>query len=204
MSNKTPSSNAIQYKPGRDRPTGHIVNGFEAYADTSLVTYWRTYKGKSANYNHDTDVATVVNVSNAIDLVENNEDAMDQIIWGMTHPDDINPGVASIVANPALIDLLLVRHYKKWGGLVLPPLQAARGLQDAYEVVAEQEKNRGLQWGEGRSLMKYPNWRETRSKAPPPGFQAPIAASAMTRGPRGDAGRGRGGNRGRGGFGGGY
>jgi hypothetical protein len=75
-----------------------------------------------------------------------------------THPDDCHPGVESIISNAALVDLLLVRHYKKWGGLVLPPLQAARGLQDAYEVFAEQEKQRGLTWASGRSLMKYPNW----------------------------------------------
>jgi hypothetical protein len=92
------------------------------------------------------------------DLVENNANAMDQIIWGMTHRDDVHPGIASIVENTALVDLLLVRHYKKWGGLVLPPLQAARGLQDAHEVIAEQEKQRGLTWTSGRSLMKYPNW----------------------------------------------
>jgi hypothetical protein len=90
--------------------------------------------------------------------VENNENAMDQIIWGMTHRDDVHPGIASIVSNTALVDLLLVRHYKKWGGLVLPPLQAARGLQDSQEVVAEQEKQRGLTWASGRSMMKYPNW----------------------------------------------
>jgi hypothetical protein len=45
--------------------------------------------------------------------------------------------------------------------------------------------------------------RETRSKAPPPGFRAPIAVPTTAPGPRGDAGRGRGGNRGRGGLGGG-
>lgn len=92
------------------------------------------------------------------DLVENNINAMDQIVWGVTHRDDCHPGVESIVNNAALVDLLLVRHYKKWGGLVLPPLQAARGLQDAHEVVAEQEKQRGMTWASGRSLMKYPNW----------------------------------------------
>jgi len=92
------------------------------------------------------------------DLVENNINAMDQIVWGVTHRDDCHPGVESIVNNAALVDLLLVRHYKKWGGLVLPPLQAARGLQDAHEVVAEQEKQRGMTWASGRLLMKYPNW----------------------------------------------
>jgi hypothetical protein len=66
MSNSTTSNSAIRYKAGRDRPTGYVVNDFEAFADTSLVTCWRTYKGKVANYNHDTDVTTVVNVSNAI------------------------------------------------------------------------------------------------------------------------------------------
>jgi hypothetical protein len=83
---------------------------------------------------------------------------MDQIVWGMTHPEDVHPGVASIVGNTALVDLLIVRHYKKWSGLILPPLQAARRLQDAHEVVANQEKDQGLQWNGGRSLMKYPNW----------------------------------------------
>ena len=46
--------------------------------------------------------------------------------------------------------------------------------------------------------------RDTRGMAPPPGFQGPIAPPAFTPGPRGESSRGRGGNRGRGGFGGGY
>jgi hypothetical protein len=193
MSDNNASNAKIEYLQGRSRKTGHEVNDFEAYADSSMIVYWRSYKSKPANYNHDLDVSIVVDVSNAIvsssnfssysfntnsslilfhldpiiyvsttnthqDLVENNENAMDQIIWGMTHRDDVHPGIASIVANAALVDLLLVRHYKKWGGLVLPPLQAARGLQDSQEVAAEQEKQRGLTWASGRSMMKYPNW----------------------------------------------
>ena len=46
--------------------------------------------------------------------------------------------------------------------------------------------------------------RDTRGMAPPPGFQGPIAPPAFTPGPRGESSRGRGGTRGRGGFGGGY
>ncbi|KAI4713537.1 hypothetical protein J4E89_000983 [Alternaria sp. Ai002NY15] len=158
MSNNTSSTNELVYRLESDRPTGYQVNDFEAYADASMVTHWRTYKRKTPNHVHGRDVVTVVSVSNAIDLIENNASAMDQIIWGITHPDDCHPGVESIISNAALVDLLLVRHYKKWGGLVLPPLQAARGLQDAHEVVAEQEKQRGMTWASGRSLMKYPNW----------------------------------------------
>ncbi|KAI4951971.1 hypothetical protein J4E91_003433 [Alternaria rosae] len=158
MSGNTSSTNELVYRPARDRPTGYRVNDFEVYADGSMITHWGTYKGKSPNYVHDQDVSTVVKISNAIDLVENNANAMDQIIWGITHRDDCHPGVESIIGNLALVDLLLVRHFKKWGGLVLPPLRAARGLQDAHEVVADQEKQRGLTWASGRSLMKYPNW----------------------------------------------
>jgi hypothetical protein len=66
MSSNISSVAKIEYHQGRHRPTGYVVNDFEAYADTSMVTCWRTYKGKSGNYTHDNDVTTVVNISNAI------------------------------------------------------------------------------------------------------------------------------------------
>jgi hypothetical protein len=83
---------------------------------------------------------------------------MDQIIWGATHPDDCHPGVKSIIDNPALVDLLLIRHYKVHGGIALPPLKQARDLQAAHEIVAAQEASQGLTWTTGRSMMHYPLW----------------------------------------------
>jgi hypothetical protein len=66
MSGTSTFNARIEYLQGHNRKTGYQVNDFEAYADESIVTCWRSYKGRIANYNHDTDVSTVVEVSNAI------------------------------------------------------------------------------------------------------------------------------------------
>jgi len=66
MSNNTSSTNELVYRLESDRPTGYQLNDFEAYADASMVTHWRTYKRKSPNHVHSRDVVTVVSVSNAI------------------------------------------------------------------------------------------------------------------------------------------
>lgn len=207
---------SMRYVEGRNRSGDHERTLLEQYADESIVTFWRSYKGKPANYNHDVDVSTTVNISNAIvsppslpstsalsnlthtnahppqDLVDSNPAVLSQIIWGMTHPDDANPGVQDIISNPALVDILLIRHLKKHGGLVLPPLAAARGAQESFEAVSGREKSEGKTWTTGRSMMRYPNWSDTRS-----------AGAAVGRGGW-MAGRGRGYGRGRGGMGGGY
>jgi hypothetical protein len=82
---------------------------------------------------------------------------MDQIIWGVIHPDDVHPGVVSIVSNPALVDLLLIRHFKAHGGIVLPNLAPAMALQGTHEILAAQEKAQQVPWG-NRTMMSYPNW----------------------------------------------
>ncbi|PZD27184.1 hypothetical protein A1F96_06968 [Pyrenophora tritici-repentis] len=156
----TPS---MKYLPGRDRTHNHERTLLEQYADESIVTFWRTFKGKPANYNHDIDVATTVKISNAIDLVDANPHVLSQVIWGLTHPNDVHHGVQDIVSNQALIDILLIRHFKMHGGLVLPPLAGARGVQDFFEKLAEKEKAEGKKWAEGnRTMMRYPNWRDTK------------------------------------------
>ncbi|RAR15163.1 hypothetical protein DDE83_001400 [Stemphylium lycopersici] len=192
----------MTYRPGHDRPLGATPNLLEQYADESVITYWRAFKGKLPNHNHDAEIQTAVNISNAIDLLDNNPDLMDQVIWGATHPDDCHPGVRTIAENAPLVDLLLIRQFKKHGGIVLPPLAAARKMQDNHEIVAGQEKAQGNTWLAGnRSMVKYPNWREWKAAQPPPGF---AAADAPLGAGRGAAARGRGGYRGRGGCGGGY
>jgi hypothetical protein len=92
------------------------------------------------------------------DLIDTNPRALDQVIWGLTHPNDVHPGVRNIVDNSALVDLLLIRHFKAHGGIALPPLKAARDLQSAYEIVAVQEAASGLTWTTGRTMMHYPFW----------------------------------------------
>ena len=57
------------------------------------------------------------------------------------------------------IAVLLIRHFKRRGGLVLPPLLAARVKQDAHEEVLRREKEAG------RSVdgifIRYPMWRSS-------------------------------------------
>lgn len=72
------------------------------------------------------------------------------------HPNDVHPGVRSIVENPALVDLLLIRQFMAHGGIALPPLKTARDLQTAHEIVAAQEASAGLPWTTGRSAMHHP------------------------------------------------
>ncbi|KAF1846127.1 uncharacterized protein K460DRAFT_339070 [Cucurbitaria berberidis CBS 394.84] len=149
----------MTYRQDRDRALGPTTNLLEDYADASIVTCWRTYKKhKQPNQRWGQEVDVAVKTSNTIDLIDSNERALDQVIWGITHPSDCHPGVKSIVENPALVDLLLIRHFKAHGGLVLPPLQAARELQEAHEIVAKEEMASGKTWCTGRTMMHYPNW----------------------------------------------
>lgn len=166
-----------------------------------MVPFWRAYKHhKNPNHRwaHEVDIALTTSrniMSNSLqsqylssfpsfptwwvftnlpkDLIDSNPFAMDQIIWGVTHPNDVHPGVASLVSNPALVDLLLIRHFKAHGGLVLPPLHSARELQAAHEVVAQNQVASGLNWGDGRTMMVYPNWRDARIQASLVGSSAP-------------------------------
>ncbi|CAE7032484.1 hypothetical protein PTNB85_04061 [Pyrenophora teres f. teres] len=181
----------MKYQQGRDRSQPQERTLLEQYADESIVTFWRAFKGKTANYNHDVDVATTVNISNAIDLIYTNPMAPSQVIWGITHPTDAHPGVQGIIGNQTLIDILLIRHFKNHGGLVLPPLSSARAVQDWYEKLAEKERAEGKTWMTGRTMVRYPNWRDARG-AVVTGRGVAVAA------------RGRGYGRGRGGMGGGY
>jgi hypothetical protein len=52
--------------------------------------------------------------------------------------------VQSIVSNPALVDLLLIHHYKAHGRIALLPLRHARELQEVQELIAAQEADSGL------------------------------------------------------------
>ena len=56
----------MRYQRGHDRLHNRERTLLEQYADESIVTFWHTYKGKPANYNHDLNILTTVNISNAI------------------------------------------------------------------------------------------------------------------------------------------
>jgi hypothetical protein len=87
-------------------------------------------------------------------LFDINECLLDQVIFGIAYPNLCHPGIKDITEDRELIALFLVCHFKKFGGLVLPPLAAARTLQEAHEKLVRQDKaaNRRM------SLMHYPSW----------------------------------------------
>ena len=60
------------------------------------------------------------------------------------------PMLASFIA------VLLIRHFKHRGGLVLPPLLAARMKQDAHEEVLRREKEAGR--SVDSIFIRYPKW----------------------------------------------
>lgn len=82
---------------------------------------------------------------------------VDQLIWGLTHRNDAHPGVRSdLDSDLFFIIVLLIRHFKYYGGLVLPPMQAARVKQAVHEALVESEK--ALNRSTELLFMHYPNW----------------------------------------------
>jgi|TARA_R110002003_G_scaffold225_2_gene16549 hypothetical protein len=88
------------------------------------------------------------------DMFDENEGLLDQLIFGIANPGLCHPGVADLASDREMVALLLVRHFKKHGGLILPPLEAARTLQDAHVRVVREDLAAGRQ----PSPMHYPNW----------------------------------------------
>lgn len=81
---------------------------------------------------------------------------IDQLVWGLTHPDNAHAGVRRDFDDSFFIAVLLIRHFKYHGGLILPPLQAARTKQEIHEtlIISEKALNRSTE----ALFMYYPNW----------------------------------------------
>lgn len=102
---------------------------------------------------------------------------IDQLIWGLTHPSDAHLGVRDDLHNDHFfIAVLLIRHFKYHGGLVLPPLQAARSKQAVHEALVASEK--ALNHSIETLFMHYPNWRDSQGLVLPPGLGGPARAFA--------------------------
>ncbi|KAF2822331.1 hypothetical protein CC86DRAFT_329822 [Ophiobolus disseminans] len=99
-------------------------------------------------------IEAAARTSAKIDLAEENEGFLDQVIFGLANPDMCHPGIQDIAQDRELVVLLLVRHLKKFGGLVLPPLPAARDLQDAHRQTVAADMAAGRE----PAQMHYPNW----------------------------------------------
>ncbi|KAJ4330347.1 hypothetical protein N0V87_010073 [Didymella glomerata] len=81
---------------------------------------------------------------------------VDQLVWGLTHPDAAHRGVRRDFDDPFFIAVLLIRHFKYHGGLILPPLRAARVKQELHEALLASEK--ALNRSTEMLFMYYPNW----------------------------------------------
>ena len=87
-------------------------------------------------------------------MFEDNVLLLDQLIFGITHPALCHPGVKAFPQDRELVTLLLVRHFKKHGGLVLPPGQLARARHDAHEQTVRADLAAQRHPGH----MVYPVW----------------------------------------------
>jgi hypothetical protein len=86
--------------------------------------------------------------------VEENEGFLDQVIFGLAYPKLCHEGVKDIAEDREMVILLLIRHFKKHGGLVLPPMGPALSLQEKHVEVVRQD----IAAGRMPSRMYYPKW----------------------------------------------
>ncbi|KAF9690675.1 hypothetical protein EKO04_011349 [Ascochyta lentis] len=101
-------------------------------------------------------------------LYHKQPDTLDQLVWAITHPSDSHPGVQRDVGDRFFIAVLLIRHFKHHGGLVLPNLQAARSKEAAHQTLIDSYKARRQSTND--LLMHYPNWRDSLTISRPPGL----------------------------------
>jgi hypothetical protein len=87
-------------------------------------------------------------------MFDDNNLLLDQVIFGIAHPYLCLAGIRDIAQDRDLVTLLLVRHFKKFGGLVLPPSKLARLRQEAHEQVVRAE----LAAQRSPGHMVYPVW----------------------------------------------
>ncbi|KAH7066046.1 hypothetical protein BKA63DRAFT_584909 [Paraphoma chrysanthemicola] len=200
----------LVYRSKRTREQAPSV--LEEYAEANILSLFRSYmpmmnpnnpRLMMPNLDYGPIVEDAVNLKHTCisnvskDMFDNNKDLLDQVIFGVANPDLCHPALTDFIDNRQLIAVLLVRHFKKFGGLVLPPLQAARNIQDAHVQVVRAKKAAG----EDPPFMAYPNWRDARTAAPAPGHNANRGGSS-TRGGRGGGNMGSGRGATRGGYGG--
>jgi hypothetical protein len=88
-------------------------------------------------------------------MFDENYGLLDQVIFCIAHPKlPCHSHVKDIAENRELVVLLLVRHFRKHGGLILPPLAAAVELQEAHVRIMEAD----IAAGRKPAMMHYPNW----------------------------------------------
>jgi hypothetical protein len=79
------------------------------------------------------------------------------LIYSIANPDDVHPGVADIIPHRSLVLMLLARHFKKHGGLCLPPRADVLSIQYAFRRQREEMRAHHTPQ-DSLPIMNYPNW----------------------------------------------
>jgi hypothetical protein len=146
-----------------NRPRSSPPTDLELYGESNMLSLFRHYmpmtdytNPNAVRPNHDFGpmIESAVRVSEKLDLFDNKEGLLDEVIFGIVCPDLCHEGVRDFVHDRELVALLLFRHFKKFGGLVLPPHPEVRDMQAAHEDVVRADVTVGRQ----RTVMRYPNW----------------------------------------------
>ncbi|KAF1831261.1 hypothetical protein BDW02DRAFT_650011 [Decorospora gaudefroyi] len=178
---------SLVYRPRRTENQEPTM--LERYGERNILSFLRTYMPhQRPGHEFGPTVEAAARVAEKLALFDENELLLDQVIFGIAYPELCHAGLRDIAQDRELTTLLLVRHFKKFGGLVLPPLGEVRDLQKAHERVVRA----GLAAGRVPSPMVYPIWRDRQNTAP--------SSRGTGRGNANRGGRG-GGFAGRGGFG---
>ncbi|KAF1916659.1 hypothetical protein BDU57DRAFT_497495 [Ampelomyces quisqualis] len=106
------------------------------------------------NYDFWPMIEDAAQMSEKIDFFESHPGLLDQVVFGIACPELCHRGVKDVVDNRRLVALLLMRHFKKFGGLCLPPLEAGREAhaKNVKHVKADMAARREP------TLVHYPNW----------------------------------------------
>ncbi|KAH3950033.1 hypothetical protein HBI56_008880 [Parastagonospora nodorum] len=159
----------------------------ETYGERDIKQFYRYNLPKmhdhhpdlvEANYDFGPMIEDAARLNEKIDMFDSNPALLDQVIFGVQFPALCHPGVADFVDDRKLIALLLVRHFKNHGGLVLPPLDDAQPLSEEHA----ERLTRHMAAGGRYVPMHYPNWRQTHTVAAPTDPVQPARGTAGTLG----------------------
>ncbi|KAF1936098.1 hypothetical protein EJ02DRAFT_414603 [Clathrospora elynae] len=138
-----------------NRPEQQRKSILEEYGETNILTFLRFHMpDPHPGHNFGPMIQAAANTCEKIAMFENNEALLSQVVFGIVHPTLCHPGLRDIASDRELVTLLLIRHFKKYGGLLLPPLAEVRSLQDKHE----QGVRADLAAGKQPVAMVYPNW----------------------------------------------
>jgi hypothetical protein len=141
-----------------DNPTD-----LEIYVETNMHPFFLRYMPVSTSSTSASTLApsnhafspmfqSAVRVSETIDMFDINAHLLDQVIFGVVCPARCDPGIQDVATDGEMVMILLVRHFKRRGGLALPPSPEARDIQAAHKSSVRMD----VDAGRTRAPLRYP------------------------------------------------